>query len=278
MVYRTILVHVDLSRHAPARYRMAAAIAAAHGAHLLGVAMTGISRAVFPKGFDAPPGSLSASHFAPLVEQARRALDEYRSAMRDTAANYDTRLVHDMADDGLARMARFADLVVASQDDPDEALTDGALDLPEYLILNSSRPVLVVPRTDPAPDPAPSVLLAWDGSKEAAFATSAALPLLRHARAVTVARLCGDGEAERDYTREQEELCAYLRRHGVEAKFLTLPLGQDSGADLLALARSRGCGLLVMGCYGHTRWRELCLGGASRTVLADATIPVLLAH
>lgn len=278
MAYRTILVHADLSRHAAARCRAAAAIATVQDALVLGVAMSGIPRAVFPEGYDAPAGSLSASHFAPLVEQARRALAGFEAAMREAGVAYDTRLVCDAADEGLARMARFADLAIASQDDPDEALTDGALYLPEYLILNSSRPVLVIPRNDPAPDPSGSVLVAWDGSRESAFATSAALPLLAAAREVLVARLEDASAAQDDPASEQDELCAYLARHGIAPRFLAAPLRQGAGSDLLDLAGAHGCGMLVMGCYGHSRWRELCLGGASRTVLAEATIPVLLAH
>ena len=278
MAYRTILVHVDHSRHAPARFRMAAAIASAHGARVVGVAMSGIPRDVFPHGYDAPPGGLCASYYAPLVEQARRALAGFETVMRETGVACDTRLVCDAADEGLADMARFADLVVAGQDDPDEALTDGAQCLPEYLILNSSRPLLVVPRSDPAPDPAPAVLVAWDGSRESSFALSVALPLLALARSVTVARLTGGGEPGDGHAREQDELHAWLGRHGVTPRFLSAPVRQDPGHDLLALARAHGCGLLVMGCYGHSRWRELCLGGASRTVLAETSIPVLLAH
>ncbi|WP_159697607.1 universal stress protein [Massilia sp. 9I] len=257
---------------------MAAALAAAHGARLLGLAMSGIPRTVFPEGFDAPPGSLCASYFAPLAAQARHALDGFEALMRDSGTACDTRLIDDGADDGLARMARFADLVVVSQDDPDEALTDGALCLPEYLILNSRRPVLVVPRSDPAPDPAPHVLLAWDGGKEAGFAACAAVPLLKRARAVTVVRLAEDGADGLLAEHENTELRGYLGLHRIAPRFMTVPPCHDPGSDLLDIARAHGCGLLVMGCYGHTRWRELCLGGASRTVLADAAITLLLAH
>jgi hypothetical protein len=68
---KTILVHVDLSRHAPSRIRMAASVAQVHGATLLGAAMTGISRAVFPHGYDASRAPLTGSHFDPLVDNAR---------------------------------------------------------------------------------------------------------------------------------------------------------------------------------------------------------------
>ena len=70
----------------------------------------------------------------------------------------------------------------------------------------------------------------------------------------------------------------FLGRHRVPARMLMRAPRQDTGHDLLALAAELGCGMLVMGCFGHSRFRELCMGGASRTVLAEATLPVLMAH
>lgn len=278
MSLKTILVHVDLSRHAPARIRAAAALANAHGACLLGVAMTGIPRAVFPDGYDVQPHTLAASHFEPLVDKARQALAAFEGIVRGTGTTFDTRLVCDVADDALALMARFADLVVASQNDLDEAMTDMALHLPENLIMKSARPILIMPRTDPVLDLAPKVLVAWDGSEEASFAVSAAVPLLRRAKTVTVATLFDTGRSRADSEREQAELAAYLGRHDIEPEFMTATVSGDPGRALLQLAGRHGHDLLVMGCYGHARWRELCLGGASRTVLAETDIPVLLAH
>ena len=278
MQLKTILVHVDLSHHAPSRIRMAASVAQAHGATLLGAAMTGISRAVFPHGYDTPPAPLTGSHFDPLVDNARRALSWFEAIAAETGVPSESRLVCDQADDGLARMARFSDLVVTSQDDPDESMTDMAIRVPEYVILNSARPVLVVPRAGPPPAAEHKVLVAWDGSKGAACALNAAVPFLRQAAAVTVATLTGPALAVEDCRSEQDELSRYLKRHEVEAAFLSQEARDTPGRDLLDLAAKLGCDLLVMGCYGHGKWRELCLGGASRTILADADIPVLLTH
>jgi nucleotide-binding universal stress UspA family protein len=278
MQFKTILVHVDLSRHAPSRIRMAAGVAQMHGATLLGAAMTGISRAIFPHGYDTPPAPLTGSHFDPLVDNARRALSWFEAIAAETGVPVESRLVCDQADDGLARMARFADLIVTSQDDPDESMTDMAIQVPEYVILNSARPVLVVPRTGPPPAAEHKVLVAWDGSKEAACALNASVPFLQQAASVTVATLTGPALAVEDCRSEQAELSGYLKRHEVGAAFLTQEARETPGRDLLELASRLGCNLLVMGCYGHGKWRELCLGGASRTVLAEADIPLLLAH
>jgi nucleotide-binding universal stress UspA family protein len=277
-MFKTILVHVDLSSHAPARMGYAASLAHTHGAHLLGAAMLGVSRSIFPLGYDSTPGTLSASYFDPLAGNAKRALSRFEEIARKMQVPYDTRFVCDQADDGLALLARFADLVVISQDDPAESMPDMAVHLPEYLILNSAKPVLVVPRTDPPRHVSHKVLVAWNGSKEAACALAAAIPLLRHSTEVHLVALTGPELSEADALSQQAELRSFLDHHRVTPRFLIRAAQQDSGHELLALAHELGCGTLVMGCFGHSRFRELCLGGASRTVLAEAGIPVLLAH
>jgi nucleotide-binding universal stress UspA family protein len=278
MSYPSILVHVDLSVHAPARMRYAAALARAHGAHLAGAAMLGVPHDVFPHGYDILPDSLAASVFQPLADNAKSALARFESIATDMHVAHESHFACDRTDQGLALLARFADLVVISQDDPDESLPDLATRLPEFLILNCARPVLVVPYTDPPPYHNPKVLVAWDGSKEASSALRAAVPLLRRTSTVTLAALTGPGLPEDDFRADQPKLLRFLARHHVTPRVLVREAQHDSGQQLLALANELGCGMLVMGCYGHSRFRELCLGGASRTVLAEADIPLLMAH
>lgn len=277
-MFKTILVHVDLSSHAPARMRYAAALAHAHHAHLLGAAMFGVSRTMFPGGYTSRPGTLEASYFDPLEQNARRALAQFDAIATEMRVPHEARFVCDRADDGLARLARFADLVVLSQDDPDEALPDAAVHLPDYVILNGARPVLVLPRTDAAPGTARAVLVAWDGGKEAAHALTAALPLLCRASAVTIAALTGPDAGAADLESQRPDLLRFLGHHGVTPHMLVRDPRRDPAHDLLDLAAELHCGLLVMGCFGHSKLRELCLGGVSRAVLADARKPVLLAH
>ena len=278
MDYKTILVHADLSRHAHARVALAASLAAQHGAHLIGAAMTGVSRLVVPPERVFKPGSIEAGYFKPLDEAATRALDDFARVAAGHTAAIEKRLVRDQADDGLVGLARFADLVVLSEDDPDEALDRHPTRLPEYVILGAARPVLVVPRAGARRARLDKILLAWDGGKEAAFAIAAAMPLLRHAKAVSVASLRHDGPGRAEHQAEIACLLRYLEQHGVHAGFERHDAALDPGRALLQLADDLGCDLLVMGCYGHSQFHELILGGASRTVLANAAIAVLMAH
>jgi nucleotide-binding universal stress UspA family protein len=276
--YRTILVHADASVHAPARIHLAARLAQRSGAHLVGAAATGISRFVCP-GYDGALGTIIAGYLDPVYDQATRMLDRFEQLAHAAGADLLVRrLVSDQPDDALARQAAFADLVVLSQDDPRESTSDVVTRLPEYVVLNCARPVLVVPHSRVFEGAGNRVLVAWNGSREATAAVGGALPLMRGAEHVRVA-VCEPPSPERMHGADRHaDLLAWLGRHRVRAEVQVQHGVQDAGTTLLALAEAMHADLIVMGCYGHTRFRELLLGGASRTVLRAATVPVLMAH
>ena len=280
MDYRTILVHVDTTPAVDARIRLALALARRHGAHLVGAAATGVSRFVTADMLAAADGRLAA-RCAALRDTAAAALRHFDGLARAAGlASYDTRLVDDDADGGLAAQVRYCDLAVVGQagvDGDGAPVPELGADLPAYLLLASGRPVLVVPyaganwRTD-----APA-LVAWDGSVEATRAATAALPLLRAARNTTVVGFgTPDGPA-----RDGDPcalLAAWLGRHGIAAAAGHRAAAGDVGEALLSAAADLDAGLLVMGGYGHARYRELVLGGVTATILRSMTLPVLLAH
>jgi nucleotide-binding universal stress UspA family protein len=117
-------------------------------------------------------------------------------------------------------------------------------------------------------------MVAWKNAREAARATAAALPLLRSAGRVEVFS-CGDDRAT---AADAQPLVEYLAWHGIAARPHEAPLQTSIGATLLAAAKHAGATMLVLGGYGHSRWRELVLGGVTRHVLANAEIPVLMSH
>lgn len=280
MEYRTILVHADASAHAPARIRLAAAIAASHGAHLVGAAMTGMSRFVCPEGYTCQPGSIIAGYIDPLYAGAEQTLDQFEAAARAAgAASVGRRRVADQPDDGLARQGAYADLVVLSQNDPDESTSDYITSLPEYVVLNCTRPVLIVPYAGEFSHVPRNALVAWNGSREATAALGGAIPLLRGAGRVSIVRFGPDATDAPRGIDPPRDLLAWLARHGVQhAEVLDRPGAPEADGALLSLAAALQCDLLVMGCYGRTRFRELLLGGASRMMLRSMTVPVLMAH
>jgi nucleotide-binding universal stress UspA family protein len=172
------------------------------------------------------------------------------------------------------REALYADLLVLGQHDP--AHDQGVpADFVESVLAASGRPALVLPYVDSVPTLGTAVLVAWKETPESARALSAALPLLRQAQRVHVAMW---GEAE-DTERAEGALRGLLSAHGVEPTLhRQAHAGAEVGELMQSLAADLSADLLVMGCYGHTRARELVLGGASRTVLRSMALPVLMSH
>lgn len=277
MSYKTILVHADLSRHAPGRIRLAAGIARAQGAHLIGVAMTGISRYVYGEGGIDLRHTVAAGFIDTLNEHARQALDQFSAIAQECGvASYEAQLMRDDPEGALVLLARFADLVVLSQTDPAQPVPGIVRDLPEFVMLNAARPVLIVPYAGVHERFDGHALVAWDGSLEASRALGNALPLLQHASAVTVVQYDTAGTGE--LAAQAGQLTAWLGRHGIKADVHEQRIAIDAGNALLSAAADLHADLLVMGGYGHTRFRELVLGGATRTVLDTMTLPVLMSH
>jgi nucleotide-binding universal stress UspA family protein len=278
MTYRTLLVHVDQSRNAPSRMRCAAGLANLFGAHLVGAAQTGVSRFLLPASIELG-GAMVADQIAAMYDDARAALASFAAIAQDARVqSVEDRLVNDDADGGMALAARYADLAIVSQQDPDEPLAGSLGDLPEYLLLNSGRPLLVLPCTGWNGPIGTSAMVAWDGSLEATHAVAAALPLLKLARQVTVVVFNPDERPGVHGELPGADLALYLSRHGVKVDVQAQPSTIDAGNALLSAAADLGADLLVMGGYGHSRFREMMLGGVTRTILRTLTLPVLMAH
>ncbi|OWY30537.1 universal stress protein [Herbaspirillum robiniae] len=274
MSYKSILVHVDQSRHAAQRIRIAAEIARAQHAHLIGSAMTGISSFIQMEG-----AAFVATHIDGFRDRALAALEVFDGISRSVGVlSYEKRFIDDDVEGGLALQARYADLVVLSQSDLDEPDSSFIVDLPEYVMLNAPRPVLVVPSAGDFSEVGKNALIAWDGSMEATRAVTAALPLLRAADNVTVAIFNADRRQGTHGEQPGADIALYLARHGVKVEVAQERTHIDIGNALLSLAADRGSDLLVMGGYGHTRFREVLLGGVTLTVLKTMTLPVLMAH
>lgn len=277
MSYKTILVHADLSVHAPARIALAAALAREQGARLVGAAMTGISRFTYP-GNSELARTVIGGYVDALYEHARQALAQFEALAHGAGAEAcETRLIADDHPGGLVQQARFCDLLVLSQVDPGYAAPSDVIgDLPERVMLESPRPVLLVPHACDSTSVAGVALLAWDGSREAAHAVAGALPLLRRASRVVVAHFNATESDVRDA--QPAELLAWLAPHGITAELHQRPGCRDIGAALLALAGELQAALIVMGGYGHPRFRELLLGGVTKCLFRNSAVPVLMSH
>jgi nucleotide-binding universal stress UspA family protein len=188
------------------------------------------------------------------------------------------RVIEAFSDDALAVNGRYADLLVVGQADPDDP-AGSRNDLPEAMAFATGRPILVVPQIGAQPTVGKTVLLCWNASRESARAAADALPFLRAADKVIV--LIVDPEISADGHGEEPgaDVALWLARHGVN-----ITVQRDVAADarigeiILSRAADYGADLIVMGIYGHSRLREMVLGGVSRTLLASMTVPVLMSH
>jgi nucleotide-binding universal stress UspA family protein len=175
--------------------------------------------------------------------------------------------------------AALYDLVVVGQPNPDAGLTGGIGLRPEEIVLSCGRPVLVVPYAGSFAGIGRRVLIAWNGSREAARALHDAMFLLAGAEAVSVVEIDPPAPGVAAPAASAAQVAAALSRRGIAARPESETSG-DIGVEDLLLSRASdlGADLLVMGAYGHSRIREFVLGGVSRSIFRHMTVPVLMAH
>lgn len=278
-MYKTILVHVDETAHSAQRTAVAASLARASAAHVIGAATTGLPVYVYPgdglvAGLPVPESALDE-----LRAQADRALDRFEAAAAEAGiASVERMRIDEEAGIALAMQSRYCDLAIISQASPDEFLPRQRADVPDYIVLNSARPVLVLPTMLAGPDIGRRVVLAWNGSKEAARAIASALPVLQGASQVDL--VIFDPERNDALPRQEPgaDMARYLSRHGVKAEVTVARAGRHDGDALLSFAADKSADLIVMGAYGRSRFREIMLGGMTRAVLASSPIALWMAH
>lgn len=274
-MYKTIIAHVDDSPALDARLRAAAWLANAHEAHLVGCAATGTSWPAFAM-LTGPMGVPTAAEFESLRSAARAGLQRFATRVRQLGvASVEERMVEDEHRDALLLLARYADLAVVGMEGGDSPTVRG---LPQYLAMQGARPVLVVP---PGYDDRPIadiVVVGWDGSAQAIRAIAGAMPVLARARNVRLAVVNPDQESGLHGEEPGADMALYLARHGVPVEVLVEQTRLPAGEALLGIAAASTAGLLVTGAFGHSRYRQIVLGGVTRLLLERATLPVLLAH
>jgi nucleotide-binding universal stress UspA family protein len=167
---------------------------------------------------------------------------------------------------------RLFDLIALGR--PGRAPQDPRMPPLEAALFESGRPVLIAPAAVPKVI-GRNVLIAWNGSTEQTRTTAFALPLLRMAEMVTL--LSVDGGMTPGPT--GDEFAQYLRLNGIAVTAITVGLGKrTTGEVILDQAKALGCDLLVKGAYTQSRLRQMVFGGATRHILATATLPVMMAH
>ncbi|MEH6718497.1 MAG: universal stress protein [Aurantimonas endophytica] len=274
-MYKTIVVCLKDTRSAAALTAMALGLAEGQRAHLVGLH-------VAPDVFVGVPAEVSLDY----IEQAQKQIEADATAnettFRDLAAasGIDAEWRLELAqgpgyEAAVTRHVRCADLVITGQ--PDGFAWRGG-DLLTEILLDSGRPILFLPYAGTFPRLGERVLVAWNGGREAARAAFDAVPLLREARNVRILMI-DPPRGPSSGLAPADDLAVALARHGVPVEAArTTSGGLAVGDALLNDISDHGADLLVMGCYGHSRFREMLFGGVTRHILEHMTVPVLMSR
>lgn len=277
MAFKDILVHVDTAKSAAARLDFAVRLAQKHEAHL--TALHVVPPPYIPA--DIMGTGVGAEVIAWHEEQRERRLAGARALIDQVQQRHGINIELRIADGGIEptilEHSRYSDLIVASQ--PAGDLLDLEQPLqpsPGNLVVGAGCPVLVLPAAGKDYSLGKHVLIAWKPCAEAARAVRGALPLLRQATTVTV--LAANVDTTDQPRVAGADIATHLARHGVKVTVMpfTAP-DMDVGSLLLARAADLDADMIVMGGYGHSRLREMVLGGVTYHILKNQFIPVFLA-
>jgi nucleotide-binding universal stress UspA family protein len=276
MAYKTILLCLTEIDRLPQLIAAGRKLGAEHDAHVTGLyVIPGIQ--VYPNaGLAALPDVYDGNrnHFLSQLEKVKT---EFETAMKADGLAFGFQQVDSatpLFSSAVASQCRSADLVVVSAVSPEEALGP-EYDFVQRLIIAAGRPVLVLPRQGNTALNFNEAIVGWDGGRESARAAFDAVPLLRKAKRVRLARV---DEAHRGQI-NSADIAEGLARHKLKIEIISLSSdGMNAGETLLRAARDHGAGLLVMGAYGHSRFAEFIFGGATRHVIMNLDVPVLMSH
>ena len=270
MTYRTLMVQLSEEEGLRERLAVAVNLARRFGAGLIGVHV--IPPPVLPAGYGDATAYIGPELIEAQREVALEKAERVRGAFEEStrSPDIDARFVLEEGDPTtcFAASSHVCDLVLVAR--PWRRGIDAIVpDLCEQLIVGSGSPSLMLPR-EAGESLGRKIVVAWSGSKESGRALRDALPFLREAEEIRLVTI-GDPEHAR-----LEEALGAMRRHGLRPISRVIDdSGLAPGPALLEEARAMGADLLVMGAYGHSRLREVVMGGATRHVIERAHLPVL---
>jgi nucleotide-binding universal stress UspA family protein len=279
MSLKDILVHIGDTKATEVRLKTALAIAKEHKAKI-----TGLYVVPFPTALGTMGGmdeSLDPSVFETMLEHGRARATVAKKAFKALTTGSGISCSWAQAEgylvDVLSRHGRYADLIVLGQHDGEAPFDLDRRGMPDQIILEVARPVLVVPRQGNFTKIGKNPAVAWNGSAVATRAIHDAMPILEKAKKATVLTV-EDKDAPRGNGSESD-LAKHLSHHGVRATVEKVKSEDPTdGASLLRAVARRKADMIVMGAYGHWRLRELVLGGVTNHVLGNANVPVLMSH
>ena len=279
MTYKTILANFSHEDHAQSTLEISVDLAAKHDAHLVGLYVVPAIRVYPPIAAEIPIEIIERQQagYRAIADRIGQTFEQITSKQGVSA---EWRTVDATSPDRAATVlehCRAADLVVLNQRSQNE--TYGEQPVEQRVVLGAGCPVLLLPNTGDVGPIGKHVFVAWDGGREASRAAHDALPILVSSEQTYLHRINPPAEVDHDVVATGAGLATGLARHGVNIETSSSNTNSLSiGEEILSEARGRGCDLIVMGAYGHSRMREFVFGGATRYMFDQAPVPVLMSH
>ncbi len=279
MEIKNILLHLDHSSGCSNRLDIAFALARENDASISGLFV--VPDYVVPSYVEAQISvDLITDVTEKAIARAEEALVGYRQRAADAGVEMKADVVEGQVIPILREHTKYTDLLLLGQDNPEDP-DNASYGLADALLFEGACACMVVPHSGKLEVPGKRILLTWNASRESARALREALSMLQRAETVVVLSSepdDGDTEVARGHPHAQE-LARFLESHGIEAVSSGIADVDLSPSDaILGQAADMNADLIVMGAYGHTRLREIILGGVTRDLLKQSPIPLLLAH
>jgi nucleotide-binding universal stress UspA family protein len=282
-----LLVYVDQSERATARLRLAIDLARRHESRLTAIFVKELNAAQLQDQRIAELG-LGSAHAIDCTNQSIRlsineVAERLRSVLEEAGREYDLevewRCLDGISSIVVPQHARFADLCILSQD-VSHAVDNTGYTFSEHLLFVSGRPVVFVPVTGSFATLGRHILVAWNSSRASTRAVNDALPLIERAERVTVLAVNPAEFAERYGALPPQQMVQHLRRHDAAAEGIWLDdiPSASIASTVLAEAHRLGADLIVAGAFGHPKLWEKMMGGVTRDLLAQMTLPVLMSY
>jgi nucleotide-binding universal stress UspA family protein len=277
-MYRNLLVHIPTERSPRPVIEASISLAKACGADLEAIAVGYESFNNVP--FVAEGGAAVAAVFEHererALERANASLAVFEIEAKAAKIAYRCHALTGSfaeATDLVGANARLCELTVVSQPEPSLEMFDNLL--PREILFQSGRPVMVIPYTFRGALKTGRIGICWDGSRLAARALWDAMPLLAKADALRIISVNAPVSAEASAGRLAERLASFR----LQAKTIALQSDQANiQPSILSVAADEALDLLVMGGYGHSRLKEMVLGGVTREMFQTMTVPTLMSH
>jgi nucleotide-binding universal stress UspA family protein len=277
---KNILVHMDATDRCEERLHLAGELAQRNEAHLSGLFV--IPEPFYPIYGDGAyfPEDMIENWEKEEKENAEKSEKTFQDFVNSEGILGEWRSEQGSLGQIVSRHARYADLTIVGKGSIDDPKQYPDPFLAEDVVMESGRPVLVIPNSGHFNGFGKRILICWNASREAVRAVNDAMPLLQSADKVTVMVVNPEKPSSGDHGDiASADIALYLARHGVKAEAASVRTNQtDVGEIILSRAFDLDTDMIVAGAYGHSRTREWILGGVTKTLLHETTVPAFMSH